>query len=194
MLFLSIFHDLLPPFFVTLRVHHYEQPSHPFCKVYAEHRAPEYLIPSMKTPIPVIKQNPPKETETARMPRSSILIPATTPTTAIRKTLISSSAAQRAAQSRTMRMLIRIGGSDRGWQTGTENRDPDDVDACRFFSSLSVFLPFPLPRVHLLFCPEDSASARRLPVSVFQVLLITACSFSGPASAKYSVKYSIASS
>ena len=63
----------------------------------------------MKTPIPVIKQNPPKETETARMPRSSILIPAATPTTAIRKTLISSSAAQRAAQSRTMRMLIRIG-------------------------------------------------------------------------------------
>lgn len=167
MLFLSIFHDLLPPFFVTLRVHHTNSRPIHFAK-YTPNTAHRILIPSMKTPIPVIKQNPPKETETARMPRSSILIPAATPTTAIRKTLISSSAAQRAAQSRTMRMLIRIGAP-----TGAANRARIAIQttlAPVVFSSLSVFLPFPLPRVHLLFCPEDSASARRLPVSVFRVL------------------------
>ena len=146
----------------------------------------------MKTPIPVIKQNPPKETETARMPRSSILIPAATPTTAIRKTLISSSAAQRAAQSRTMRMLIRIG-APIGAASRARIAIQTTLAPVVFFFSF-CFSSFSIASRSSTFLSRrfrisSAAACFGVPSS-----LITACSFSGPASAKYSVKYSIASS
>ena len=143
-------------------------------------------------PIPVIREKPPKETVTARIPRSSSFIPPATPTAAARKILMSNNATQSATQSRTMMTLIRTGAP-----MGAANRVRTAIQMT--LAPVVFFFSFLFSSCSIAVCSSIFLSRRFIISSAAAIFgvpssSITACSFSGPASAKYSVKYSIASS